>query len=159
MFKKNLAIYCFISFLMASCTKFQERSDDPKSRLTGYINKSFSVKDISDKNELISYLTGDAKTRLGGWSEEQFRTAFIDSKREFLKLSFREVKTISASEVQVTYELTYHEGGKRADGKTHDAQVTNKKLCRMLLENGKWQVADVRNIKELVEYQNELSLP
>jgi hypothetical protein len=29
----------------------------------------------------------------------------------------------------------------------------------MVLDGGRWYIADVRNIKELVEYRNEMSLP
>ncbi len=138
----------------AGCTKGPDSSDDPKGRLQEYISKSFAVRTPEDKKELVGYLTGEAKTRLSAWSDEQFREAFIDSKRQFLKLAFREVKQINPSEVSVTYELTYLD-----QGKGRDAKVTNKKLAQMLKEQGKWVVGSVRNIKELVEYQNEVSLP
>ncbi|MGK5087243.1 hypothetical protein WDW86_06765, partial [Bdellovibrionota bacterium FG-2] len=88
------------------------------------------------------------------WSEEQFRQAFMDSKRKFLKLVFRETNKGSDKEVNITYELTYLD-----QSKGHDAKVTAKKLCSLVLDQGKWLISNVRNIKELVEYQNELSLP
>jgi len=129
-------------------------ADDPKKRLTEYISKSFAVKGAEDRKGLAEYLAGDARTRMTDWSDEQFRQAFIDSKRQFIKLAFREIKTLSPKEMNITYELTYLD-----QGKGHDAKVTNKKLCQMSLEKGKWFITDVRNIKELVEYRNEMSLP
>ncbi|MGZ3689680.1 MAG: hypothetical protein ACXWPM_13030 [Bdellovibrionota bacterium] len=137
-----------------SCTPKPVASNDPKARLQDYISQSFAIKSAGDRGELMNYLTGEARRRLEAWSEEQFREAFIESKRQFVKLAFREVKPVSPTEMKITYELTYVD-----QGRGHDAKVTNKKLCQMDLVNGKWLIADVQNIKELVEYQNELSLP
>lgn len=142
-----------------ACTRSLDLANDPKGRLTEYISRSFSVKGPADKATLMTYLTGDVKGRLESWSDDQFREAFIDSKREFLKLLFREVKGISPTEVEITYELIYLDQGKSHAGRNSSAKVTNKKLCQMILDHGKWLIADVKNIKELVEYQNELSLP
>jgi hypothetical protein len=140
--------------LAASCTRSGQAPDDPKRRLTEYISHSFAVKDAGDRARLADYLTGDARARLTSWSDEQFRQAFIESRRQFIKLAFREVKPLSPTSVNITYELTYLD-----QGKGRDAKVTNKKLCQMTFDKGKWLISDVRNIKELVEYRNEMSLP
>ncbi len=144
-----------VSMLLASaCTPRSETSNDPKKRLTEYISRSFSVRNVQDRAELLSYLTGNAKTRLNAWSDDQFREAFIDSKRQFIKLSIPETKIVTPAEANITYELTYLDQSK---GK--DAKVMNKKLCSMVQEKGVWVISEVRNIKELIEYRNEMSLP
>ena len=139
--------------VLSGCTKNQT-SDDPKKRLAEYISLSFSVKDSPDRQALAQYLTGNAKTRLVAWSDDQFRQAFVDTKRKFLKLIIQEMKARSASETEITYEITYID-----QSKGHDAKVTNKKMSEMVMDQGKWLIKDVHNIKELVEYQNEMSLP
>jgi hypothetical protein len=144
---------------MVGCTPRLDPSQDPRKSLTDYISQSFSIKTRDDRSRLLVFLTGDAKSRLAGWSEDQFREAFLESKREFLKLSFKEVKNVSSAEVQITYELSYIDPGRNRDGKKHEAKVTNKKLCQLVLDQGKWLISDVRNIKELVEYKDEMSLP
>jgi hypothetical protein len=123
-------------------------------QLADYISKSFAVRSPEDRSQLLAYLTGESKNRLSAWSDEQFRQAFVDSKRQFLKLLVREMKPVSPKEMSITYELMYND-----QGRGHNAKVTNKKLCTMVLQDGKWLISDVRNIKELVEYQNEMSLP
>ena len=145
-----------LTFLLAlsSCTKGVDGPEDPRSRLQEYISKSFNSKTDGDRKELLEYLTGEARARLASWSGEQFRQAFLDSKRQFLKLSFRELKKISDHEVSITYELMYMD-----QAKGRDAKVSNRKLAQLLHENGKWYIAEVRNIKELIEYQNEMALP
>ena len=137
----------------AGCSGGKQGPDDPKHRLNEYISKSFGVKGVEDRSALASYLTGQAKIRLYAWSDEQFRQAFVDSKRQFIKLVFTETKPVSSDEVSITYELSYID-----QGRGHDAKVTNRKLAQMVRENGKWMIRDVSNIKEMVEYRNEMSL-
>ena len=153
-FKRALLVTLVALVGMQACDRKQAGSEDPTGRLTGYINKSFSVKGAEDKQELLSFLTGDAKTRLASWSDEQFRQAFVESKRSMGKLLIRETKNVSPDEVNITYELSYTD---QAKGK--DVKVTNKKLCQLIREQGKWYIRDVRNIKELIEYKDEMSLP
>lgn len=150
---KSAAVLLALASVTA-CTAGREGSGDPKRRLEEYISRSFAVKGVEDREVLSGYLTGQAKTRLMAWSDDQFRQAFIDSKRQFVKLAPMEVKQVSPSEVSITYELTYLD-----QGRGHDAKVTNKKLCQMVLDQGRWMVKEVNNIKELVEYRNEMSLP
>lgn len=148
----NLLIVFLMGF--TACNMNRKDLDNPKQRLSDYVSLSFSVKDPQEKSKLISYLTGGAKNRLVAWSDEQFRLAFIDSKRQFIKLSIREIKPISQTEVNITYELSYTDQNKGSD-----ARVTNRRTCEMVLENGSWYIREVHNIKELIEYKNEMSLP
>lgn len=139
---------------LPACTKTSRDANDPRTRLNEYIAKSFNASSLADKDAMLSYLTGDAKARLSAWSEDQFREAFIDSKRQFLKLVFQDTRKVSPEEVDITYEISYLDP---ARGKS--AKVTNLKMSEMVLESGKWMIKDVHNIKELIEYQNEMSLP
>ena len=149
-----LSFFLLAAAVSGSCTGDRDLTQDPKRRLTEYISKSFAVSGVSDKKSLESYLTGDARARLAAWSDEQFETAFIRSKRQFVKLVVREMKKIADEQVSITYELTYLDQGKGLD-----VRVTNKKLCTMVLEQGKWLIREVRNIKELIEYRNEMTIP
>lgn len=142
-----------LSLAVSGCSR-KGGGDDPKDRLRDYISKSFSVRGPADRGELTGFLTGDAKVRLVAWSDEQFLQAFVDSKREFVKLAFKEIEKRSDREVAITYELTYLDQSRGTD-----AKVTNKKLAQMIEREGRWYIAEVRNIKELVEYRNEMSLP
>lgn len=147
-----LAVLSF--FVLAGCSDHEKAATDPKLRLNEYISKSFNAKSIQDKDEMMGYLTGEARVRLSGWSEDQFREAFIDSKREFLKLAFKEINPVSPDETNITYEISYLDKARGSKVK-----VTNKKMSRMVHESGKWMIRDVQNIRELIEYQNEMSLP
>ncbi len=146
---------CLIALLaLAGCMNNSSSDRDPKQRLKDYISVSFSVSNDETRKTLLGFLTGDAKNRLAAWSDEQFHKAFVETKRQFVKLVFRDVKNVSPEEVHIVYELTYLDQGKGVD-----AKVTNKKLCQLVKESGNWFIKDVHSMKELVEYQNELSLP
>jgi hypothetical protein len=152
--KDMRAIYTLLFGLsiFASCTKIDSKND-PQQSLKEYITYSFSVKDLKDKDKLLSYLTGPAKTRLTAWSKDQFEEAFMDHKKQFVKLAVREIKKVSDQQTDITYELVFND-----QMKDKEARVTNKRLAEIVLENGKWLIKEVRNIKELIEYKNELVL-
>jgi hypothetical protein len=153
MLNKRWVASGLLVLLASACTLDGGRSEDPKRRLTEYISRSFVVKAPGDRASLMPYLTGESKRRLVAWSDEQFRQAFIDTKRVFVKLAMREVKTVSSTEISITYELTYLD-----QSKGHDAKVTNRKLAHMVLEQGRWMIGEVRNIKELVEYRDGMTI-
>lgn len=139
---------------VAACTSNAPSTHDSKSRLSDYIAKTFAIRSVEDKAVLITYLSGDAKSRLSAWSDEQFREAFIDRKRKFVRLYIADFKTISPTENSITYELTYEDS---SAGK--ETKVTQKKVAQLVNEGGAWYIKEVRSVKELLEYQNEMSLP
>jgi len=145
--------------LIAACTNPVPRVGEPKQRLIEYIGRTFAVRSESDRETLLRYLTGDVKVRLQGWGKDQFRDAFIEKKRDLLKMTIREMKQISDHEVEIIYELKYNEWGSKVAGHVNRATVTNKKLCQMVLVQGQWMISDVRSIKELLEFNDELAIP
>ena len=147
------ALLVFLSFFSA-CSSNKSGANDPKARLQDYISQSFVVKGPQDREALSRFLTGPAKTRLAAWSDDQFRGAFMENKRQFIKLVFSDVKSLSPKEVNITYELTYLD-----QSKGHDAKVTHKKVAQLTQDRDQWLIAEVRNMKELIEYNNEMALP
>lgn len=156
MFKESKSVLAALAMVLtfSSCSGKKGAVGDPKQQLTDYIAKSFSVKSEADRKDLAVYLTGDAKRRLLLWSDEQFREAFIDSKRKFIRLAFYDVKTPNKVETNITYELTYQDSNS-----PKGAKITNRKLCMLTKEGEAWLIREVKNIKETVEYENEMSLP
>lgn len=161
------AFLVFGSGTIQSCTPNSDLGQDPKKTLSEYVQLSFSVKKPEDRVKLSSLLAKDLRARLESWSEDQFKAAFLDSKRAFLKFSIKELKNISPVEAQITYELTYldevhlpeSQKSLSLDEKPRQAKITNKKLCQLTYDQGKWLISDVRNLKELVEYRDELTFP
>ena len=139
---------------MTACQINQAGLDDPKKQLTNYIAKSFEIHSLDDRKALLEYLSGETKERLQAWSDDQFRQAFVDSKRQFVKLAVVDMKKQSEGEASLTYELTYLDQ-QRGKG----AKVTAQRLAMMKKEGDRWLIQEVRNMKELVEFSNEMALP
>jgi hypothetical protein len=138
---------------ISSCTSKVEDLT-PAKTLESYIQASFNVKDIQDKPKMENLLTGDTKQRLNVWSDEQFLKAFVETKKKFGTLKILENKKVNDQEVVLTYELSFREGEK-----DKLAQITQRKLCTMVLIEGGWKIKEVRSQRESIEYLSELSLP
>jgi hypothetical protein len=148
------ALLVGVSVLSWGCSTRRQGANDPKSRLQDYISQSFAISGPQDREALSRFLVGPAKTRLAAWSDEQFRAAFLENRRQFVKLVFSEVRNLSPKEVNITYELTYLD-----QSKGYDAKVTHKKMAQLTQDRDQWYIAEVRNMKELIEYKNEMALP
>src|SRR4051812_47145192 len=97
--KRLVALGLGIAIVLGGCVKRTEVSGDPKQRLNDYISRSFSVRNSGDRKDLLGFLTGKARTRLAGWSDEQFQQAFVETKRQFVKLAWKEVKSVAPDKV------------------------------------------------------------
>ncbi|MGE0614295.1 MAG: hypothetical protein AB7P04_01530 [Bacteriovoracia bacterium] len=138
----------------ASACREAPTNNDPKNRLKEYIHKTFNVRSVDERKDLMSYLVGDAKTRLETWSDDQFELAFMSKKRQNPVLVFKETRKASDDEVNITYEINYSDRVNNSE-----AKVTNKKICYLVRQKDDWFIRECRNLKELIEYQNEMSLP
>lgn len=139
--------------MIAAC-KGDQGNDDPRAVLKAYLSQSFSVRSVSDRSKLEEYLTGEAKVRLASWNDSDFEKVFVQSKRKFVRLAFSDFKEINPNSSELVYELVFEE---IRDGKK--TINTSKKRCFFSKEDDRWFIADVKNEKLLIEYQNDMSLP
>lgn len=139
---------------IAACSTRNETFDQPKQVLTEYIQRSFNVTQSTDKAKLLELLTGDAKNRLSMWSDEQFIESWVNSKRKFSKLKIHDQKNLSAQRVLITYELEFEDMSKGRHMK-----FTQLKSAILTQAENNWKINEVRSVKELIEYKDELSLP
>ena len=150
--------FCVLIPLMACflthCTKDSVGPKTPKEALSSYISSSFSLSDYEDRKKLEPFLTGEAKARLLQWNQEEFKKEIVQGNRKFISLAIKEVKKISEQETALTYELTYSSGSAEKE-----AKITTLRLASFVFENSTWLIRDVRNLKELIEYKNEFSIP
>ena len=139
--------------LLPACTN-RVMDGNPAKVLESYIQISFNATSVEDKHKMEELLTGDTKKRLVSWSDEQFHKAFIETKKKFQGLKILENKKVNDQETALTYELSYQEG---APDKL--AQITQRKLCSIVQEEGSWKIKEVRSLRESIEYLKEFTLP
>ena len=150
--RHNLKVVLALLMLAGCTSKVDDQT--PAKTLESYIEASFNVQGVQDKVKMENLLTGDTKQRLSIWSDEQFLKAFIETKKKFGTLKILENKKVNDQEVVITYELSFREGEKEKQ-----AQITQRKLCTLVLIEGGWKIKEVRSQRESIEYLSELSLP
>ena len=138
-------------FLLVSCTK-KITSGTPQAVLADYVQKSFSIKNFSDKASLIKMTAGEVKNILENLSDEDFTQTFFNVKREFISLKIRDERRLSDERHSITYEITYLKHFRDSDNK-----VTIKKHAIFEKKEGAWLITEVKNLKTFIEHQNELS--
>lgn len=138
-----------------SCTKMgPDPNSDPATVLQKYVQTSFHIKETNERSKLLQYLGGEAHQRLVAWSDDQFRAAFIDSKREFSKLVIREKREISPNKVNITYEVSFRDLNQK------DAvKITSRKRVEMERASVEWKISSVRQLSELLEYDEAMAFP
>ncbi len=153
-FRKSWFIALFPLAVLAGCSGKSASFADPKGLLRDYISESFSAESLKDRDALLRYLTGAARNRLAAWSDQQFSDAFIKSRRQLIKLEFVDFKESEPETVGITYELTYLD-----QGRGQDTKVIQKKIAQLVRRDQRWYISEVKNLKEMIEYKNEMSLP
>ncbi len=143
-------------FFLAGFVACTPGSDEktPVKVLENYVEASFHATGPSDKKKMESLLTGDTKLRLEAWSEEEFRKQFVEKRKTFKELKVLENRAVSPTEVILVYELAYLEGPKEKE-----VRITQRKLGTLVRVGDEWKIKEVRNIRESIEYLEELSLP
>jgi hypothetical protein len=152
-----------IYFLMAgsmvlgstACEMRSASQKEPKEVIQRYIAASFNARSFSDKGKLTPLLTGEVKERLVNLEEESFKKRFLDPNRKFIRLRFREIQEVSPGLLNLTYEITYSETRKNG----YEATVTNRKLAELVLIDEKWFIQDVKSLRQLIEFEDELAFP
>lgn len=139
--------------VLSGCEKKIENIG-PEQTLNQYVNMAFAVKQPTDRIKLKELLAGQASSSLSGMDDEHFMAQFLRPKRKLLKIVILENKKLSENEVSVTYETVFVD-----DLSSNQVRTTQKKIALLKkLESG-WKIAEFRNVKELLEYQNEISFP
>ena len=137
----------------SSCTSNKVTgTNTPQKVLSDYVARSFSVQGVPEKPKLLELATGEVKETLEKMSDAEFRAYFVDSKREFTGLKVRDERKISEDRYSITYELSFN-------SKTAESfdKITNKKSALFVQKDSKWLISEVKNIKTLIEHQNEFS--
>jgi hypothetical protein len=171
--KKWIGVGFGVCWLVAAgaCSWSPRESLDPKklaqpqARLTEYVSRTFAIRTPEDRSKLVELMTGKVKERMLAWSREEFKAFFLDRQREMLKFLIKDVKEISPTETQVTYELIFTEKAKAISepgvltDRWIESKITHRRLAQLVLEGGQWFIADVRNVRELIEFKGEMAIP
>jgi hypothetical protein len=165
MSRKAIAAAVFL-FVLGGCTGGMEK-ESPQKTLSEYVSRTFGLKSPADLAPLKGLTTGTARQDLDKLekNEDLFHKTFVDEKNEFVSLKIRDERNLADGRVSVTYEITYV--NRNPEAKVEDAdgneqvkaaasdKITVKKHAIFVLENGKWLVSEVQNLKTFVDHGDE----
>lgn len=150
--KKTAAVLAWSLLLsLTACTGKKEQT--PQETLSEYVSRSFGVTAPSDKAKLTELATGQVKEALEGLNDEDFKRNFVDTKRELVALKIKDERKLADGRFSITYEIAYVNKSSESQDK-----LTSKKHAIFVNENGKWLVAEVQNLKTVMEHQTELEV-
>ncbi len=126
-----------VLFLLTGCL---EDSSSPEAALKNFIESRLG--NVVTRDYVLERVTGKMKQSLENITDEEF-TKFADL-RNVEKNSFKIIsKSCQEKKCFLTYSISYLT---KADNKSaYSSEV--KKIAEILMEDGKWLIADVSNIK------------
>lgn len=126
-----------VLFLLTGCL---EDSSSPEASLKNFVEARMG--NVVTREYILERVTGKMKQSLENISDEEF-TKFADL-RNVEKNSFKVIsKSCQQKKCFLTYSVSYLT--KEKDTSAYSSEV--KKIAEVLLEDGKWLIADVSNIK------------
>ncbi len=124
-------------FLVTSC---MEDSSSPEAALKNFVEARMG--NVVTREYVLERTTGTMKQSLENISDEEF-AKFADL-RNVEKNSFKVItKSCQEKKCFLTYSVSYLT--KEKDASKYTSEV--KKIAEVLLEDGKWLIAEVSNIK------------
>ena len=123
--------------ILVSCNQDHQ---DPESALKSFIETR--IGNVVSREQILEKVTGKMKQSLENISEEEFKK-FSDL-RNINKGSFRVLsKSCQKNTCFLTYSVSYNTN---KNGE-HTFSTEVKKIAELAIENGRWLISDVTNIK------------
>jgi hypothetical protein len=139
-------VITFVTLIsLFSCNK----ESTPESTLEALVESRFSG---SDRDDLLELTTGKLKNQLENMSDDNVKL-FLETdglRRRTLKIT---LKNCDTDKCFITYILKYED--KRPQGTSFNVEV--KKIAEVVLEDKKWLVSDISNLKTYIDSKKEIN--
>lgn len=141
-----------VAFYGCSKKSGEGSSVTPEKTLSTYVQTFFAMENLSDRQKLGEFLTGEAAKRMSQWSEQDFNFQVTGNKKKFSKLKIIDQRFFGEDQANLTYEIEYTEV------KT-GAKVSQKKLALLKKEGDQWRIRDARNLSQFIEFPETEAIP
>ena len=144
-----------VTVFITGCTNMcgvKRAAMTPEQVVEAYLNVALNMKELSERENLLGYTTGNLKQAIESASAETIRTAYIDRRYQILNYSVVERRDRTPRETEITFQLTYNDLG--VDGKApQDApKVTTENTVAVVKTNGMWMIRDVMGNKTAIDF-------
>ncbi len=149
-----MIFYLLLAFLQScpnSCSKPTEPT--PEDQLHSYIESAVNIQNISQKDDLISFTTGDLKAALVNANNEAFERAYILRRYQVSQYEVLDRKDIDPKNITLEFSLTYKSWLPPQNPETSPiTQVKNR--ASLVYDNGHWAVSKVESLTTNFIWEN-----
>lgn len=126
----------------------------PEQVVEGYLDTALNMKEVSERDKLIEYTTGNLRAAIESAPPETIKTAYVDRKYKILNYSVVERRDRTPRETEITFQLTYNDLGADAQAAaSKDApKVTTENTVSVVREKGAWLIKDVMGNKTAIDF-------
>lgn len=154
----NAYLMCF---LLTACSSMCSKSHEEMSAeevVEAYLDLALNIGDISEKDELMEFTTGNLEAALAGADDETFKIAYVDRKYKITRFSLLERRDRTPRETEITFQLTYKDIPEGASDPSSAPEVVTENTVVVIKEKGKWLVREVVGNKTTFDFPtSELS--
>lgn len=141
--------------MVTGCTKMcsSGRSNmSPEQVVEGYLDKALNMKEISERDQLADYTTGNLKAAIESASPETIKSAYIDRTYKLKNYSVIERRDRTPRETEITFRLTYQDLVPATKAETEAPEVTTENTVVLIKESGAWLIRDVVGNKTSIDF-------
>jgi hypothetical protein len=126
----------------------------PEQVVEAYLDLSFNMKDVGDRELLLDLTTGNLKAAIEGAAPDTIKAAFIERRYEIQNYSVVERRDRTPRETEVSFQLTYLDlgGGKDAKAAKDAPKVTTENTVSVVRQGGVWLIRDVLGNKTAIDF-------
>lgn len=142
-------LICLFLVLFASC---QSKQESPEAVLEKYVEGRFS--ESGSKDDLLKLTSGALYAQINEMSPDEFAkfVGLNGIKRGKFKVLNKKCKE---DKCFITYFLSYRDS---SDKPAEFAEVEVKKIAEIELEDKRWKISDISNLKTFINSQGPLEL-
>jgi hypothetical protein len=144
------------SLVLTGCTSMCGKSRaslSPEQVVEAYLDVALNMNDVSERDLLLDYTTGNLKAAIEAASPEVIKAAYVDRQYKIEKYSVVERRDRTPRETEITFELSYVDMGtnKKATSETAPT-VTTANTVSVVKESGVWLMRDVLGNKTTIDF-------
>lgn len=140
---------------LTGCTSMcgiKRKDMTPEQVVEAYLDVALNMKDVSERDDLLEFTTGNLKMAIESSPEEKIKVAYIDRKYEILNYSVVERRDRTPRETEITFQLTYNDLGADAKADKNAPKVTTENTVAVVREESVWKIRDVLGNKTSIDF-------
>jgi hypothetical protein len=124
----------------------------PEQVVESYLDKALNMKDVSERDQLADFTTGNLKAAIESASPEAIKSAYIDRTYKLENYSVIERRDRTPRETEITFRLTYKDLVPATKAENEAPSVTTENTVALIKESGTWLIRDVVGNKTSIDF-------